>query len=81
MVSTSAMRRVPDPGGRVHHGGPQKRKKKKTNYKKITLVSFLKVCLYGCCTNCQFYQISLFCPLNIVFRKTIFFKDCILNFT
>ena len=28
---------------------------KKTNYIKSTLLSLLKVCLYGCYTNCQFY--------------------------
>ena len=33
---------------------------KKTNYIKSTFLSFLKVCLYGCYTNCQFYRISLF---------------------
>ena len=57
---------------------------KKTNYIKSILLSFLKVCLYGCYTNCQFYQISLFRQVNIVFRKISenhFFKDCILNFT
>ena len=57
---------------------------KKTNYIKSTLLSFLKVCLYGYYTNCQFYQISLFHQLNIVFHKISenhFFKDCILNFT
>ena len=57
---------------------------KKTNYIKITLLSFLKVCLYGYYTNCQFYWISLFHQLNIVFckiSKNHFFKDCILNFT
>ena len=32
---------------------------KKTNYSKSTLLYFLKVCLYGCYTKCQFYQISL----------------------
>ena len=42
---------------------------KKTNYIKSTLLSLLKVCLYGCYTNCQFYQISHFCELNIVFCK------------
>ena len=35
---------------------------KKTNYSKSTLLYFLKVCLYGCYTKCQFYRISLFCP-------------------
>ena len=48
------------------------------------MISFLKVCLYGYYTNCQFYQISLFCQLKIVFHKISenhFFKDCILNFT
>ena len=58
---------------------------KKTNYIKITMLSFLKVyILYGYYTNCQFYQISLFCQLKIVFHKISknhFFKDCILNFT
>ena len=58
--------------------------KKKTNYIKSTLLSFLKVCLYGWYTNCQFYRISLFHQLNIVFCKISenhFSKDCILNFT
>ena len=57
---------------------------KKTNYIKSTMLSFLKVCLYGYYTNCQFYQISLFHQLKIVFCKineNHFFKDCILNFT
>ena len=48
------------------------------------MLSFLKVCLYGYYTKCQFYRISLFCQLKIVFRKINekhFFKDCILNFT
>ena len=44
---------------------------KKTNYIKSTLLSFLKVCLYGYYTNCQFYQVSLFRQLNIVFCKII----------
>ena len=40
------------------------------------MLSFLKVCLYGCYTNCQFYQISLFHQLNIVFfYKHTFRKD------
>ena len=30
---------------------------KNANYIKSTLVSFLKVCLYNCCTNAPFYQI------------------------
>ena len=58
--------------------------KKKTNYIKSTLLSFLKVCLYGYYTNCQFYRISLFHQLNIVFCKISenhFLKDCILNIT
>ena len=49
---------------------------KKTNCIKSALLPFLKVC--------QFYQISLFRQLNIVFHKISknhFFKDCILNFT
>ena len=57
---------------------------KKTNYIKSTMLSFLKVCLYSYYTKCQFYQISLFCQLKIVFHKineNHFFKDCILNFT
>ena len=41
----------------------------KPNYIKSTLLSFLKVCLYGYYTNCQFYQISLFLQMNIVFHK------------
>ena len=51
---------------------------KKANYIKSTLLSLLKVCLYGCYTNCQFYRISLFRQLNIVFhkiRENHFFKD------
>ena len=57
---------------------------KKTNYIKSTMLSFLKVCLYGYYTNFQFYRISLFHQLKIVFHKfseNHFFKDCILNFT
>ena len=73
----------------VHRGGPQKRKMiayqwKKQFYIKSTMLSFLKVCLYGYYTNCQFYRISLFRQLKIVFRKISenhFFKHCILNFT
>ena len=40
---------------------------KKTNYIKSTLLYFLKVCLYSCYTNYEFYRISPFCQLNIVF--------------
>ena len=46
------------------------------------MLSFLKVCLYGCYANCQFYQISLFYQLNIVFHKItenhfqVKIKDC-----
>ena len=57
---------------------------KKTNYIKSTMLSFLKVCLYSYYTNCQFYQISLFRQLKILFRKISknhFFRDSILNFT
>ena len=57
---------------------------KKTNYVKSTLLSFLKECLYGYYTNCQFYRMSLFHQLNTVFHKinkNHFFKDYILNFT
>ena len=47
------------------------------------MLSFLKVCLYGCYTNRQFYRISLFHQLNIVFREItenhfqVKIKDCI----
>ena len=56
----------------------------KTNYIESTLLSFLKVCLYGSHTNCQFYWISLFHQLNTVFHKfskNHFIKDCIFKFT
>ena len=42
---------------------------KSANYIKSTLLSFLKVCLYGCYTNLPFYPISPFHQLNIVSHK------------
>ena len=42
---------------------------KNTYYRKSTLSSFLKVCLYGCYTNPPFYRSSLFRQLNKVSRK------------
>ena len=44
---------------------------KATNHIKSTLLSFLKVCLRGCYTKSQFYQISLFHQLDIFSRKLI----------
>ena len=47
-----------------------------------TMLSFPKVCLYGCYTNHQFYRILLFHQLNIVFLKItenhfqVKIKDC-----
>ena len=49
----------------VQRGGPQKKKKMTTNCIKSTLLCFLKVCLNGCYTKCQFYRISVFPELNI----------------
>ena len=56
---------------RVQRGGPQKRVNDRvsftnTNYIKSTLLSFLKVCLYGYCINSSFYYVLFFCQLDMV---------------